>query len=78
MESAFRRHADELTHFATLLVGSGDAADVVSTAFDTLADRHSQRRLTDADRRGLRPLFWSHVAPYGEVRLNMARRLDIT
>jgi len=33
MESAFRRHADELTRFATMLVGSGDAADVVSEAF---------------------------------------------
>lgn len=33
MESAFRRHADELTRFATLLVGPGDAADVVSEAF---------------------------------------------
>jgi TnpA family transposase len=45
---------------------------------DTLADGRWSRRLTDADRRGLTPLFWSHVAPYGEVRLNMARRLDIT
>ena len=24
--------------------------------------------LTDGDRRGLTPLFWQHVAPYGEVR----------
>ena len=44
---------------------------------DTLADERWQGRFTDADRRGLTPLFWSHVAPYGEVRLNMARRLDI-
>lgn len=35
------------------------------------------RLLTEADRRGLTPLFWTHVAPYGEVRLNMQRRLDL-
>lgn len=38
MESAFRRHADELTRFATLLVGPGDAGDVVSEAFVSVFD----------------------------------------
>jgi hypothetical protein len=33
--------------------------------------------LTVEDRRGLTPLFWTHVAPYGEVRLNMAKRLEL-
>lgn len=33
--------------------------------------------LTPADRRGLTPLFWSHVRPYGEVNLNMAARLGL-
>ncbi|MFD4945697.1 transposase [Streptomyces sp. NPDC058409] len=33
--------------------------------------------LTPADRRGLTPLFWSHVRPYGEVNLDMAARLDL-
>lgn len=33
--------------------------------------------LTVDDRRGLTPLFWSHILPYGEVRLNMARRLAL-
>ena len=32
----------------------------------------------DADRRGLTPLFWSHVLPYGEVRLDMTSRLTLT
>jgi hypothetical protein len=27
--------------------------------------------MTEVDHRGLTPLFWTHVAPYGEVRLNM-------
>jgi hypothetical protein len=34
--------------------------------------------LTVDDRRGLTPLFWSHILPYGEVRLNMARRLALS
>jgi Tn3 transposase DDE domain len=34
-------------------------------------------RLADADRRGLTPLFWSHVNPYGTFQLDMTRRLDL-
>ncbi len=34
--------------------------------------------LTAADQRGLTPLFWSHILPYEEVRLNMARRLALS
>jgi hypothetical protein len=30
-----------------------------------------------SDRRGLTPLFWSHVRPYGEVNLDMDTRLDL-
>lgn len=41
-------------------------------ADDTWADR-----FTAADHRGLTPLFWTHVSPYGEVRLNMQRRLSL-
>ncbi len=33
--------------------------------------------LTPEDHRGLTPLFWSHVLPYGEVKLNMASRLTL-
>ncbi|MEW2489764.1 hypothetical protein [Streptomyces sp. NPDC048411] len=33
---------------------------------------------TPADRRGLTPLIWSHVRPYGEVNLDMAARLNVT
>jgi hypothetical protein len=35
-------------------------------------------RLTEEDRRGLFPLFWSHVNPYGRFRLDMDTRLDLT
>ena len=34
--------------------------------------------MTDVDYRGLTPLFWGHVAPYGEVRLNMTKRLTLS
>lgn len=33
-------------------------------------------RLSTADRRGLSPLFWSNINPFGEFRLDMATRLD--
>lgn len=31
--------------------------------------------LTQENRRGMTPLFWSHVLPYAEVKLNMNSRL---
>lgn len=36
-----------------------------------------REKLTEADRRGLTPLIWSHVSPYGTFDLDMDRRLDI-
>ncbi len=33
--------------------------------------------LSAEDQRGLTPLFWSNVAPYGEVRLKMGNRLAL-
>ncbi|MDX6240057.1 MAG: hypothetical protein QOG10_4877 [Kribbellaceae bacterium] len=44
---------------------------------DVLADDPWAERMTPVDRRGLTPLIWSHVATYGEVRLNMQRRLTL-
>jgi len=45
---------------------------------DLLADPEWADLLTAEDRRGLTPLFWSHVLPYGEVKLNMASRLTLS
>lgn len=45
---------------------------------DVLADENWAERMTAVDHRGLTPLFWTHVAPYGEVRLNMTRRLHLS
>jgi hypothetical protein len=42
-----------------------------------LADPDWEDALTAEDERGLSPLFWSHVLPYGEVKLNMSSRLAL-
>lgn len=42
-----------------------------------LADPKWADALTDADRRALSPLFWTHVNPYGRFELDMNRRLDL-
>jgi TnpA family transposase len=44
---------------------------------DVLAEEAWAGMLGPADRRGLTPLFWQHVRPYGEVRLDMGARLRI-
>jgi Tn3 transposase DDE domain len=44
---------------------------------DVLAGEDWAAALTDADRRGLTPLFWTHVAPYGKVKLDMNSRLTL-
>ncbi|WP_353962554.1 hypothetical protein [Streptomyces sp. NBC_00006] len=45
---------------------------------DILGEPEWAGLLTPADRRGLTPLFWSHVRPYGEVHLDMDARLNLT
>ncbi len=54
-----------LVHVNTLLVQQ------------VLADPKWADTLTDADRRALSPLFWTHVNPYGRFELDMNRRLDL-
>jgi len=44
---------------------------------DVLATPEWAEVLTDTDRRGLTPLFWSHVLPWGEVKLDMSQRLRL-
>lgn len=44
---------------------------------DVLAEEEWAGMLGPADRRGLTPLFWQHVRPYSEVRLDMGARLRI-
>jgi TnpA family transposase len=42
-----------------------------------LADSSWWQRMAEADRRGLSPLVWGHVSPYGIFELDMGRRLDL-
>jgi TnpA family transposase len=44
---------------------------------DTLAGPEWAGRLGDADRRGLTLLFTVNMTPYGEIQLNLDRRLNL-
>jgi TnpA family transposase len=44
---------------------------------DTLAEPEWADKLGDADRRGLTPLFTVNMTPYGEIQLNLGRRLNL-
>ncbi|NDU72127.1 Tn3 family transposase [Actinomadura sp. DSM 109109] len=42
-----------------------------------LAEPRWQKKLTEADRRALSALFWSHVNLYGKFELDMSKQLDL-
>lgn len=44
---------------------------------DILSEEKWQERLTDAGRRALSPLFWTHVNPYGRFEPDMNSHLDL-
>ncbi len=56
----------------------GDLPLQVAAPQDVLADDRWDDILTAEDRRGLTPLFWQHVLPYGEVKLDTSTRLSIS
>lgn len=45
---------------------------------DSLAEPEWADTLTSEDRRGLNPLFTTHMTPYGEVKLDMSHRLTLS
>ncbi len=45
---------------------------------DILAEPAWAGTLTDEDKRGVNPLFTSNMTPYGEVKINMTSRLDLS
>ena len=51
--------------------------DAAAGTVDDCCEPSWAELLTPADRRGLTPLFWVHVVPYGEVNLDMTSRLDL-
>jgi hypothetical protein len=44
---------------------------------DLLKDDDWLKRLTPEDYRGLTPLFYGHVEPYGTLKLDMTQRLEL-
>lgn len=44
---------------------------------EVLAEPQWSDSFTPADRRGLTPLFWTHIAPYDRVELDMTSRLSL-
>ena len=44
---------------------------------DILQEDTWMKRLTKEDYRGLTPLFYSHVEPYGMLQLDMTKRLAL-
>jgi hypothetical protein len=73
--SANRREEVEMTALCLRIL----QAALVDTLMlqDVLAGEEWSGLLGEADRRGLTPLFWQHVRPHGEVRLDMASRLAL-
>jgi Tn3 transposase DDE domain len=71
------RESQEVSMLAMHLLQS--ALVLVNTLLlqQVLADPEWAGRLTDADLRGLTPLFWSNINPYGTFHLDMAHRLDL-
>jgi len=45
---------------------------------DILAEPEWQGVLTAEDQRGLTALSWAHVRPYGDITLNMTKRLALS
>ena len=72
-------HRDEQEMFALCLRILQAALVYVNTLMlqDILADTEWEDALTAADQRGLTPLFWTHVLPYGQVTLDMTSRLQL-
>ncbi|MFE0200932.1 transposase, partial [[Kitasatospora] papulosa] len=75
--SSNRRDQQELSVLALHLLQT--ALVFVNTLMiqDMLAGPEWADVLTDEDKRALTPLFWMHIQPYGEVRLNMGSRLQL-
>lgn len=45
---------------------------------DVLETPSFHDRMGGDEQRGLSPLFWTHINPYGQFRLDMDTRLDLT
>lgn len=70
---------DEMVKYATAI--RTRPAQTAVVYLNTLMIQHvldeGLAELSAEDLRGLTPLFWTNIAPYGEVRLNMSSRLTL-
>ncbi|MEV5708730.1 transposase, partial [Actinoallomurus sp. NPDC052274] len=76
--SSNRREEQEISMVCLQILQS--ALGYINTLMiqDTLAQPEWAERLGDADRRGLTPLFTVNMTPYGDIQLNLKRRLELT
>ncbi|MEV5893770.1 Tn3 family transposase [Nonomuraea fuscirosea] len=74
---ANRRDEVEMTALCLRILQASLVMVNVLMLQDVLAEPEWAALLTPVDRRGLTPLFWLHVRPYGEVRLDLNARLSI-
>jgi TnpA family transposase len=76
--SSNRREEQEISMICLQILQS--ALGYINTLMlqDTLAEPEWADALGDADRRGLTPLFHTNMTPYGDIQLNLKRRLDLT
>lgn len=75
--SSNRREEQEISMICLQILQS--ALGLVNTLMIqyTLAQPEWADALGDTDRRGLTPLFHTNMTPYGDIQLNMDRRLDL-
>ncbi len=71
-------------HLTAVYPQQSSAPDVFSMVYintlmiqDVLKDEAWLKRLAKEDYRGLTPLFYSHVEPYGMLQLDMTKRLAL-
>ncbi|GGO71801.1 hypothetical protein GCM10012289_38330 [Nonomuraea cavernae] len=72
-----RRQTIEAAECLAEMLGPGEAPPGGDHA-DRAGGQPRGGQVTDADRRGLTPLFHTNMTPYGEIRLRIDRRLDLT
>ncbi|MFI7708924.1 Tn3 family transposase [Nonomuraea sp. NPDC049480] len=75
--STNRREEVEMTALCLRILQAGLVYVNTLMLQDVLAEPEWAALLTPVDRRGLTLLFWLHVRPYGEVRLDLNARLSI-
>jgi hypothetical protein len=72
-----RRREQELTMLALHLLQNSLVYINTLMLQQVLAQDNWQNRLTEEDWRGLTPLFYLHINPYGDFSLDMTTRLGI-